>query len=120
MYHAAVPDKRLIVEELPDQAGQTRVLRLRGPVVLETLPEFRAKVQAERSHNLVLDMAEVPYVDSAGIGALVMLYIRHQRDGHAICLLESTERVHEVLKLARVDRFFQFIDSLNEAQANPA
>ena len=120
MYHAAVPDKRLVIEDVDQQAGQPRVLRLKGPVVLDTLPEFRATVLNERSHNLVLDMSGVPYVDSAGIGALVMLYVRHQRDGRAISLLRAADRVHEVLKLARVDQFFQFIDSLNEAQANPA
>lgn len=120
MYHAAVPDKRLVIEDVDQQAGQPRVLRLKGPVVLDTLPEFRATVLNERSHNLVLDMSGVPYVDSAGIGALVMLYVRHQRDGRAISLLGAADRVHEVLKLARVDQFFQFIDSLNEAQANPA
>jgi len=95
-------------------------LRLTGPVVLDTLPEFRAKVQSERSHHLVLDMSAVPYVDSAGIGALTMLYVRHQRDGHAVCLLRANTRVHEVLKLSRVDGFFQFIDSLSEAQTSPA
>jgi anti-anti-sigma factor len=65
-------------------------------------------------------MAGVPYVDSAGIGALMMLYVRHQRDGRAICLLGTTDRVHEVLKLARVAQFFQFIESLSEAESNLA
>ena len=120
MYHAAVPEKRLTVEVLPQEAGLPHVLRLTGPVVLDTLPEFRSKVQTDRSHHLVLDMSGVPYVDSAGIGALTMLYVRHQRDGHAVCLLGATDRVHEVLKLARVDQFFQFIDSLSETETNLA
>jgi anti-sigma B factor antagonist len=115
-----VQDKRLVVDELPQEAGQPNFLRLKGPVVLDTLPEFRAKVLSARSHNLVLDMTGVPYMDSAGIGALVMLYVRHQRDGRAICLLGTTDRVHEVLKLAQVAQFFQFISTLNEAEPNPA
>jgi anti-anti-sigma regulatory factor len=50
---------------------------------------------------------------------LVDVNIRHRRDGGSVALVGTSDRVRSVLKLARVDRFFRFFDSLAEAQAKP-
>ena len=56
-------------------------------------------------------------VDSAGIGALVGTYVRHQRDENGVSLVGVNDRVHEALKIAHIEQFFRFFDSLGEAQA---
>jgi anti-anti-sigma regulatory factor len=38
--------------------------------VITTLFDFQAKVRADSSRTLMLDFTNVPYMDSAGIGAL--------------------------------------------------
>jgi anti-sigma B factor antagonist len=37
-----------------------------------------------RSRALIIDLTNVPYVDSAGIGALVGAYVRHQKEGYSL------------------------------------
>ncbi len=64
-----------------------RILRLSGPLVLNTLFDFQSKVRADTSRTLVLDFTNVPYVDSAGIGALVGAYITHQKDKRSLFLI---------------------------------
>jgi anti-anti-sigma factor len=64
----------------------------------------------------MLDFTDVPYVDSAGIGALVWVHVRHHNDANGVCLVGVAERVHEALKIAHVDQFFRFFDSLSDAQ----
>ena len=96
-----------------------RIVRLTGPLTLTTVPEFQSKVRSDRSHNLILDFTAVPYVDSIGMGSLVDVNIRHRRDGNSVSLVGASDRVRSVLKLARVDRFFLFFNSLAEAQARP-
>jgi anti-anti-sigma regulatory factor len=44
---------------------------LHGPIVISNLFEFQAKVRADGSRGLILDMSAVPYIDSAATGALV-------------------------------------------------
>ena len=107
----------LVIEDLPGPQNGPHVLRLSGPVILTTLVDFQSKVRADRSHHLVLDFTDVPYVDSAGIGALVALYVHHHRDSHGVSLVGVSERVHAALKLAHIDQFFRFFESLSEAQA---
>lgn len=90
-------------------------MRLSGPLVLSTLSEFQTKVFSEHEHDLVLDITDVPYMDSSGIGALMALYVRQYRAGHPVQLLGATQRVQDVLKIAHVDQFFRLIDTLSEA-----
>ena len=109
--------RSLVIEEVSEVQKGPHVLRLSGPLILTTLPEFQSKVRADRSNNLILDLTGVPYVDSAGIGALVGTYVRHQRDENGVCLVGVNDRVHEALKIAHIEQFFRFFDSLGEAQA---
>ena len=90
-------------------------MRLSGPLVLSTISEFQTKVFSEHSHDVVLDITDVPYIDSSGIGALMALYVRQYRAGHPVHLLGATHRVRDVLKVAHVDQFFQLIDTLSDA-----
>jgi len=100
-----------------DPKNGPHILRLCGPLILTTLAEFQSRVRADQSHNLILDLTDVPYIDSAGIGALVGTYVRHQRDENGLSLVGVTDRVHQALKIAHIERFFRFFDTLGEAQA---
>jgi anti-sigma B factor antagonist len=113
-----VENRPLVIEKLSSTLDLVPVMRLSGPVVLSTLSEFQSKVFSDHSHNLILDISNVPYMDSSRIGALVALYVRQHRSGHPVYLLGATERVQTILKVSRVDQFFRLIDTLGEAQAN--
>jgi anti-sigma B factor antagonist len=51
------------------------VMRLRGPLTTENLPPFHNAVRRDDSAVLFLDLSEVPYIDSAGLGSLVSAYV---------------------------------------------
>jgi len=72
-------DENLAIEELPADAGQ-RVLRLTGPLVLNSFFAFQTLVREDQTDMLVLDFSAVPYIDSAGIGALVGAYVAKKLD----------------------------------------
>ena len=109
--------RSLVIEDASDPQSGAHILRLSGPLVLTTLAEFQSRVRAEQSPNLILDLTDVPYVDSAGIGALVGTYVRHQRDKNGLSLVGVNDRVHEALKIAHIEQFFRFFATLGEAQA---
>lgn len=112
--------RSLVIEEVPAPENGPHIFRLNGPLLLTTLTEFQTRVRADRSHNLILDFTDVPYIDSAGIGTLVGIYIRHQRDENGLSLVGVNDRVRTALKISHVDQFFRFFDSLGEAQAKRA
>src|SRR5258708_3023153 len=101
------------------QPGQ-RVLRLDGALVMTTMFEFQATVRADSSQALIIDFAKVPYVDSAGIGALVGAYVPRQKGGRSLSLVSVSDRVRNALKVTRVDQFFRFFDSVGAAEESVA
>lgn len=105
------------MEDQPGSQPGQRVLRLHGALVLSTFFDFQSIIRADSSRALILDFSDVPYVDSAGIGALVGAYVRHQKEGRSLALVGVTNRVHDALKVTRVEQFFRFFDSVSAAEA---
>ena len=104
-------DEPLSIEDLGLQ-NNARVLRLSGPLTIGTLYQFQDMVRTDSASSLVLDFTRVPYVDSAGVGALVGAYVRHQKAGHTLTLAGVNERVRNTLKVTQVEQFFTYADSL--------
>jgi anti-sigma B factor antagonist len=69
-------------------------------------------VRANSVTGLLLDFTAVPYVDSAGVGALVGAYVRQQKAGLPMTLAGVNERVRATLKVTQVDSFFSYVPSL--------
>ena len=97
-----------------------RILALDGPLVLTTVFQFQATVRADQSQVLVIDFTKVPYIDSAGIGALVAAYVTRQNSGRRLALVGVSSRVRDGLKVTRVEQFFQFFDSVAAAEQGSA
>lgn len=106
-------DEPLTIEDLGIQ-NQKRVLKLTGPLTIATLYEFQNLVRTNSSASLLLDFSRVPYIDSAGVGALVGAYVRHKKEGHSLTLAGVSERVRGTLKVTQVEHFFDYRDSLPE------
>jgi anti-sigma B factor antagonist len=105
----------LVIEDIPGPKTGQRILRLSGPLVIATLFEFQAMVRTDNSRALIIEFTGVPYVDSAGIGAMVGAYVTHQKDGRSLALVGVSERLHNALKVTRVEHFFRFYDSVADA-----
>ena len=111
-----MPQEPLVIEDIVGPKDGQRILRLTGPLVLTTLFDFQSKVRADTSKTLIIDFTKVPYVDSAGIGALVGAYVTHQKDGRRLLLVGVSERIHNALNITHVEQFFRFFDSLPAAE----
>lgn len=58
--------------------------------------------------GLVLNMAEVTGMDSAGIGGLVAIHSSAARRGLRVMIVRPSERVKEILAITRVEELFTF------------
>jgi anti-anti-sigma factor len=65
-------------------------------------------------------MTDVPYVDPAGVGVLVGVYITHQKEGRSLALVGVNSRVRTTLAITHVESFFRSFDSLSEAESAAA
>jgi anti-sigma B factor antagonist len=106
----------LSIEDLIGSKPGQRILRLNGPVVLGTLFQFQSTLRAKDATALIIDFTDVPYVDSAGIGALVGAYVTHNKEGRSLSLVGVNQRVKNALAVTRVESFFRFFDTVAAAE----
>ena len=99
--------------------GGVTVLDLEGKIVLgegdEALAEKIREVVARGDRKVLLNLAGVPYVDSAGLGELVRCHTRLVRAEGNIKLLGLTERLQDLLQITKLVTVFQTFDSESEA-----
>jgi len=100
-------------------SGGARILHLAGPLTLSTLFEFQELVRKDRhSNGLIIELAEVPYIDSAGLGALLGAYASCQLHGRQFALTNLSPRVLMVLQVAKVNTLVPIFDTLAGAEGH--
>jgi len=62
-----------------------------------------------------LNLAEVPYVDSAGLGEIVRCYTTVSRKNGKLKLLHLTKRIHDLLSITKLLTVFETYDTEEEA-----
>lgn len=68
-------DQPLNLEAISGQKPGQRILRLTGPLTLNGLFAFQDALRADPPACLILDLAGVPYMDSAGMGAIINYFV---------------------------------------------
>ena len=111
-----MPDQPLQIEELPGSREGIHILRLSGPLTLSNIFGFQSKLRADNSRALILDFTKVPLADSSGIGALVGAYVTRQKDGRSMGLVGVNQRIHNALEVTRVQNFFHFYETVEDAE----
>lgn len=104
----------LLVERLGPVFGQG-VLCLHGPMTAENLVPFQNAIRNEAASIVILDLTGVPYIDSAGLGALVSAYISCHKLGRQLVLAGINERILKLFEITRVDTLFLMFPTPDEA-----
>ena len=95
------------------------VLDIVGKLVMDRSAQhlkdkINSLISQERTH-IVLDLKDVPYIDSSGLGELVASYGSVMKTGGALKLLNVTSRNHDLLAITRLVTVFESFDSEAEA-----
>ena len=95
------------------------VLHLQGPITLGQATErLRNLIQSALDggkKNILINMAEVFYIDSSGLGELVAAYTTATHRGGKLKLMKLTPRVQDVVQLTRVYRVFEVFNDEDTA-----
>lgn len=98
-----MPAEPLTLESVAGQAPGSRILRLTGPLVINNLFEFQSTLRNDPPDKLILDLTAVPYMDSAGMGAIINYFVSCERHGRKMVVAGVNGRVLELFRMTRVD-----------------
>lgn len=76
--------------------------------------KINSLLSQERTH-IVLNLQNVPYIDSGGLGQLVASYGSVRKAGGALKLLNVNSRNHDLLSITRLVTVFESFDSETDA-----
>ncbi|HEX8087745.1 MAG TPA: STAS domain-containing protein [Blastocatellia bacterium] len=98
------------------------VLDLSGKIVLgEGDSQIRDRIKdllADGQRHILLNLGNVNYVDSAGLGALISGYTTTKREGGQLKLVNLTKRIQDLLAITKLITVFETYDDEKEAVAS--
>jgi anti-sigma B factor antagonist len=95
------------------------ILDLKGKITLgdgdEILKDKINSLVLQNRRRILLNLAEVPYIDSAGLGEVVRTYTTVSRQGGQLKLVNLTKRITDLLSITKLLTVFETFDSEAEA-----
>jgi len=98
-----------------EKPGSATVLRLHGPLLLGNFFPLQTMVRSDTSNLLVIDVSDMPYIDSAGIGCLVGAHVSRDNSGRKLVLAGANDRLIQSLKVTKVEQLFTFAPTAEQA-----
>ncbi len=104
--------------------GSVTILDVSGHVTLnDGADQIRDKVKAvlqEGKRHLLINLAQVSYMDSAGLGELIQAYSTVSKQGGALKLVSPTKRLKDLLVITKLSTVFDSYDDETAAIASYA
>jgi anti-sigma B factor antagonist len=95
------------------------ILDLKGKITLgdgdEILKDKINSLVLQNRRRILLNLAEVPYIDSAGLGEVVRTYTTVSRQGGQLKLVNLTKRITDLLSITKLLTVFETFDSEADA-----
>lgn len=113
-YNLSMTSESLEVERIFGDRSENGVLCLKGPLTFENLPKFQNAIRRENVPTVILDLTDVPYIDSAGLGSLVSVHVSRHKMGRRMVSGVNARIIH-LLEITRMDQLFLVFPSLSDA-----
>jgi anti-sigma B factor antagonist len=101
------------------QAGDVTILDMNGKVTIGegsvALRTTIRKLLGEGKKKIILNLAQVGYVDSSGIGEFVSSFTAVNKEGGTLKLLSLTQKIQDLLAITKLLTVFDVYDSESEA-----
>ncbi|MEM7355268.1 MAG: STAS domain-containing protein [Acidobacteriota bacterium] len=100
--------QQLAIDYLPEALEDTAVLHLRGQATFREAPELRSRLFEAlaahgKGHRLVVELAEVERIDTAGMAVLVEGLLATRQEGPDLFFCTPSDSVHKVFRLAGLE-----------------
>lgn len=105
---------KLDIAHLPVNNG-TVVAKLTGKLSLETVSGFLKDLRPIDTDKLILDMSDVSFLDSAGVGVLVQLFVHRRGKSLKFALAALTPQGKAVLQVSGLVRLLPTFPTVEEA-----
>jgi anti-anti-sigma factor len=93
------------------------ILILEGPLTLANMFKLQSDLRTMKPPCLIMDLTLVPYMDSAGLGVIMNVFVSAENGGRKLILAGVNDRLLSLLEMTRVDTVLDIRDSVEAAEA---
>ena len=94
-----------------------------GAIDLHVSPELRTSlreiIDGEKPKRLIVDLSQVPYIDSSGIAVLIGALQSLELEGGVFMIAGAREGVRMIFESAKLDQYFRLFPDVEAATAAP-
>ena len=97
---------------------KTAIIDASGEIDLHQSTVLQQKllnVLDQKPNRMIINLANVSYMDSSGVASLVKLLSRTRKNGILLALAAPTKKVKAIFEITRLDSVFNIFDSEEEA-----
>src|SRR5437016_1945916 len=113
------PRGRMAMQIEERSVGDVTILDLKGRMTMgegdELLKDKINSLILQARKKIVLNLGDVPYIDSAGLGEIVRTYTTVSRQSGSLKLVNLTKRITDLLAITKLLTVFETFDSENDA-----
>ncbi len=113
-----MPHDELTIDIKKERTGGAQVFKLRGSLDVGTSPSVRAALSeavSEGPHDIVVDLTNVEFLDSTGLGALIGAPRRALEHSGKVRLAVNDGPISRLLNITGLVRVFAVYPSLEDA-----
>ncbi|GGG85825.1 putative anti-sigma factor antagonist [Edaphobacter dinghuensis] len=114
---SAMQDRELSFSSFNGAKDGVLIVALDGPLLLGNMFDFQSALRDLKPPCLILDLSNVPYMDSAGLGVLMNYYVSAQNNHRELLVVGVNERIQALLEMTKVDKILRLYPSLEAAEA---
>ena len=105
-----------------ESLGGRCTIRIRGKITFEHCAELQSRFDAAVGENIrevTIDFAEVPFIDSSGIGEILRLYKHMRERGGEIAIVNPNSKLRTLFAMYRFNKFMKIRDETEAPAGEP-
>jgi anti-sigma B factor antagonist len=111
-----VTNDKLTLQVFNGARPEEKVIVLHGVLNAQTAFQLRDSVRKNESATLVVDMSEIRYVDSSGLGVLIGSYVSLERNSRRLLLAGLNDQIWDLFRTCKIDDVFTRYRTVADAE----
>jgi anti-anti-sigma factor len=92
-----------------------RLLKLSGPFTIKDIWDFQAVARSVTEPITIIDVTDVPYMDSASLGTLMGVHVSREKAHSKYAIVGLNERIETLLQVAGVEKILVRYTNVEDA-----
>lgn len=113
----SAPSEPVTIERQPGSRDGVQILKITGPLTIRNFFDFQEVSRRDTTPILIVDLGDVPFMDSAALGCLLGLHVSRERNHRKYAVVRVPERLQTLFSVCGVKEVLTTFATVEAAEA---